>query len=229
MSPNYVEWSEVIYWSLFAALTIGEILVVYVYKLDKKHVVRDWVEPAFEAIIIATVLRVFIIQAFAIPTSSMEDTLLIGDHPMAVKCAYGVGNPINGKRLVTFKKPKRGDVVIFRDPTKQTASMWIKRCIALAGDRVEVKDKALYLNGVRVNEPYVVHKDPKVYPASLTYRDNFGPITVPAGSVFLMGDNRDFSYDSRFWGFIDEDKLKGRAAVVYWPPQRIKVIKQWRY
>ncbi len=225
---KFIDWSEIIYWSLFALLTIGEILVVFVYKLDKKHVVRDWVEPAFEAIIIATILRTFIIQAFAIPTPSMENTLLVGEHPMAIKFAYGIYNPLDKKLILQFKKPKRGDVIIFRDPTNKTTAMWIKRCIAIPGDTVEMKNKDLYLNGKKLDEPYAVHKDPKVYPAMYTPRDNFAPQTVPEGTIFAMGDNRDYSYDSRFWGFLPENKLRGQAAIVYWPLNRIKVIKHWK-
>jgi signal peptidase I len=225
---KFIDWSEIIYWSLFALLTIGEILVVFVYKLDKKHIVRDWVEPAFEAIIIATILRTFVIQAFAIPTPSMENTLLVGEHPMAVKFAYGLYNPFDNKMILQFKKPHRGDVIIFRDPTGKTNAMWIKRCIGVPGDTIEMRDKTLYLNGQKLDEPYVVHKDPKTYPAMYTQRDNFAPITVPDGTIFAMGDNRDQSYDSRFWGFLPENKLRGQAVIVYWPINRMKVIKHWR-
>jgi signal peptidase I len=225
---NYIDWSEIIYWGLFILLTVGEILVAFVYKLDKKNVIRDWVEPAFEAIIIATILRTFVIQAFAIPTPSMENTLLVGEHPMAIKFSYGIYNPMDQKMILKFKKPHRGDVIIFRDPTGKTNAMWIKRCIGIPGDTIEMKDKDLYLNGKKLDEPYIVHKDPKTYPATYTTRDNFAPVTVPEGTVFAMGDNRDQSYDSRFWGFLPENKLRGQAVLVYWPVNRMKMIKQWR-
>jgi len=222
---HYIDWMEIIYWSLFALLIIGEILVAFVFKLDKKHVVRDWVEPAFEAMIIATILRIFVIQAFAIPTPSMEDTLMVGEHPMAIKFAYGLYNPLDHKMYFDFNKPKRGDVVIFRDPTGKTNAMWIKRCMALPGDVVEMKDKVLFINGVKQDEPYVVHKDMTVYPAWRTNRDNFPPTTIPAGTLFMMGDNRDESYDSRFFGFLPYNKLRGKAVLVYWPLNKINIIK----
>jgi signal peptidase I len=222
---HYIDWMEIIYWSLFVLLIIGEILVVFVFKLDKKHVVRDWVEPAFEAMIIATILRIFVIQAFAIPTPSMEDTLLVGDHPMAIKFAYGLYNPLDHKMYFDFNKPKRGDVVIFRDPTGKTNAMWIKRCMGLPGDVMSMKDKVLYINGIQQIEPYVTHKDINIYPAWRTNRDNFPPTVVPPGTLFMMGDNRDESYDSRFFGFLPYNKVRGKAVIVYWPLNRIKIIK----
>lgn len=223
---KYIDWMEIIYWSLFVLLIIGEILVAFVFKLDKKNVVRDWVEPAFEAMIIATILRIFVIQAFAIPTPSMENTLMVGEHPMAIKFAYGLYNPMDQKMYFDFNKPKRGDVVIFRDPTEKTNSMWIKRCMGLPGDTIEVKDKALYINGKKMDEPYVVHKDMRIFPAYYQPRDNFGPITVAKGTLFMMGDNRDESYDSRFFGALPVNKIRGQAILVYWPVDKIKIIKQ---
>lgn len=222
---KYIDWMEIIYWTLFVLLVIGEILVAYVFKLDKKHVVRDWVEPAFEAMIIATILRIFVIQAFAIPTPSMENTLMVGEHPMAVKFAYGLYNPMDQKIYFDFNKPKRGDVVIFRDPTEKTNSMWIKRCMGLPGDVMEMKEKQLYINGQKMDEPYIVHKDMRVFPSYFQPRDNFGPITVPKNSYFMMGDNRDQSYDSRFFGFLPANKIRGKAFLVYWPLNKLKIIK----
>jgi len=247
-----VDYMEIIYWCIFAALMIGEFLVAKVYKLPKKHVIRDWVEPAYEAIIIATILRIFVIQSFAIPTGSMEDSLMIGDHPMAFKFVYGLYNPLQDRLIFDFVKPQRGDVIIFRDPTGKTNEMWIKRCMAVPGDTIEMKDKVFYLNGKKLDEPYVVHKDPNLYPfpdqimknipASITpqmmfqffyanriiARDNFPKMTVPPGYIFAMGDNRDNSYDSRFWGFLPYKKLRGKAFCVYWPFNRIKLIKHYK-
>jgi signal peptidase I len=222
---KYIDWMEIIYWTLFALLVVGEILVAYVYKLDKKNVVRDWVEPAFEAMIIATILRIFVIQAFAIPTPSMENTLMVGEHPMALKFAYGLYNPLDHKMILDFNKPKRGDVVIFRDPTEKTTSMWIKRCMGLPGDIIEMKDKVLFINGQKMEEPYIVHKDMIIYPPQYSPRDTFGPVTVPEGHYFMMGDNRDQSYDSRFFGFLPYNKIRGQAFLVYWPVNKIKMIK----
>ncbi|MEI7640981.1 MAG: signal peptidase I [bacterium] len=221
-----VDWVEITFWSLFFLLTVGEILVAYVYKLPKTNVVRDWIEPAFEAIIIATIIRTLFIQAFRIPSSSMEDTLLIGDQIMANKFIYGTHIPIKDKLYLRFTQPKRGEVFIFRYP-EEPRVMFIKRCIGLPGDKIEVKNKVLFINDKKVEEAYVYHKDMRVFPNYITVRDNFGPVIVPADNYFAMGDNRDNSADSRFWGFLPSKFLRGKAWIVYWPPDRWKVIKHF--
>ncbi len=222
-----IEVTEFIFWSLFVLLTIGEILVRFVFKLPKENKVRDWVEPAFEAIIIAIVIRTFFIQAFRIPTSSMEDTLLISDQIIANKFIYGTTVPwIKKDKILKFAKPKRGEVFIFRYP-QDPKFMFIKRCMGLPGDKLEMKDKVLYINGKKIDEPYVFRKDVRVFPASYTSRDNWGPITVPENCYWAMGDNRDYSSDSRFWGFLDFSYLRGKAWIVYWPPSRWRVIKHY--
>jgi len=224
-----LELTELIFWGLFAVLCIGELLVVFLFKLPKENKIRDWVEPAFEAILIAIVIRTFILQAFRIPTSSMEDTLLIGDHILANKFIYGTYIPWNDDTTAAFTKPKRGDVVIFRYPIDKKL-MFIKRCMALPGDTVEIKNKELYVNGTKMKEPYKFQKDPmRVFSAREAPRDNLGPITVPEDHYFVMGDNRDFSSDSRFWGFLHKKYLRGKAWVVYWPPTRWQSIKHHRF
>jgi signal peptidase I len=219
-----VEVTEFIFWSLFVLLTIGEILVVYVFKLPKENVIRDWVEPAFEAIIIAIVIRTFFIQAFKIPTSSMEDTLLINDQIIANKFIYGTTLPWQKHKAWKFTTPKRGDVIIFRYPN-DPRMMFIKRCMGLPGDMLQMKDKVLYINGKKLDEKYTYHKDLRIFPGSYAPRDNWGPIGVPDGCIWAMGDNRDMSSDSRFWGFLPYDYLRGKAWIVYWPPSRWRVIK----
>lgn len=219
-----IEVTEFIFWSLFVALTIGEILVVHVYKLPKENKIRDWVEPAFEAIIIAIVIRTLFIQAFRIPTSSMEDTLLISDQIIANKFIYGTTVPWSKEKMLKFTKPKRGDVFIFRYPN-DPKMMFIKRCMGLPGDTLEMRDKVLYINGQEIKEPYTYHKDMRIFPAQYAPRDNWGPIKVPEKCFWAMGDNRDMSSDSRFWGFLPESYLRGKAWVVYWPPSRWRVIK----
>ncbi len=221
-----MEQTEVIFWSLFIILTIGEILVVLIFKLSKTNVIRDWVEPAFEAIIIATIIRTLIIQAFKIPTSSMEDTLLIGDHIIANKFIYGTNLPFSNKTILKFKQPQRGEVIIFRYP-QNPKLMFIKRCIGVPGDTIEIKDKIVYVNGIRLDEPYIFHKDIRTLPMEMTVRDNFGPVKVPSDAFFVMGDNRDNSEDSRFWGFLSYKYLRGKAWFVYWPPDRIKIIRHY--
>jgi signal peptidase I len=219
-----IEVTEFIFWSLFVALTIGEILVVYVFKLPKEDKVRDWVEPAFEAIIIAIVIRTLFIQAFRIPTSSMEDTLLISDQIIANKFIYGTTVPWSKDKILKFTRPKRGEVFIFRYPN-DPKMMFIKRCMGLPGDRIEMKDKIFYINGKKIDEPFTFHKDMRIFPASYAPRDNWGPITVPENCFWAMGDNRDYSSDSRFWGFLPFSYLRGKAWVVYWPPNRWRIIK----
>ncbi len=219
-----LEMMEFIFWSLFVGLTIGELLVVFVFKLSKKNVVRDWVEPAFEAIIIAIIIRTFLIQAFKIPSSSMEDTLLINDHIIANKFIYGTNVPFKKEKILKFSEPKRGDVIIFRYPL-DPKMMFIKRCIGLPGDVIEIKDKVVYINNQKLDEKYVFHKDFRTFPAQYAPRDNYGPVKVPEGHYFAMGDNRDYSSDSRFWGFLPEENLRGKAWIVYWPPGRWRFIK----
>ncbi len=222
-----LEKTELIFWLLFIVLTVAELIVVFVFKLSKQHVVRDWVEPAFEAILIAIVIRALVIQAFRIPTSSMEDTLLIGDHIIANKFVYGTYVPWSDDKILKLTKPKRGDVIIFRFPGDPRL-MFIKRCIGLPGDKIEIINKKVFINDKPLNEPYVYHKDLRILPKRYG-RDNYGPVAVPEENYFVMGDNRDYSHDSRFWGFLPYNFLRGKAWVVYWSPSRWRFIKHHRY
>lgn len=221
--------TEFFYWALFGAVALAYALVVHVFKLKKEHPVRDWTQALFEAMLIASFLRIGVIQSFAIPTGSMEDTLRIGDHPMALKFSYGLYNPLSGKMIFDFKKPWRGEVVILRDPTGRSNEMWIKRCIAVAGDTVEMKDKTLFINGIKIQEPYVTYRDLRVFPFPHTTRDNFPKLAIPEGYVFLMGDNRDQSYDSRFFGPVPLTLIRGKGLLVYWPPNRLKLIEHFKF
>ncbi|MFH1414729.1 MAG: signal peptidase I [Elusimicrobiota bacterium] len=192
---------------------------------------KEWMNAGLWAVVIALFVMSFIIQAFKIPSGSMEDTLFIGDHLFVNKFIYGIRIPFNKeKRILSFRKPNRGSIIVFEYP-KDTSKDYIKRCIGLPGDTVEVRAKQVYVNGELLVEPYVVHKDPNIYPntayvsTNRANRDNFGPITVPKGEYFAMGDNRDFSSDSRFWGPLPEKYIKGKALVKYWPPSRIGLIR----
>lgn len=183
--------------------------------VKKKHIVREYAESIIIAVLLALVIRTFVVQAFKIPSGSMEDTLAIGDHILVNKFIYGTKIPFTDKRVLTVRDPKRGDVVVFEypeDPSKD----FIKRVVGLPGDVVEGRDKKVYVNGKPYENPHEVHKEKEVIPKAQNPRDNFGPVTVPAGSYFMMGDNRDRSYDSRFWGFVTNDKLKGLAFIKYW-------------
>lgn len=177
---------------------------------------RENVEAIVIAVVLALLIRTFGVQAFKIPSGSMLETLQIGDHILVNKLAYGLKIPFFGKPLVGESMPGRGDVVVFaypEDPRKD----FIKRVVGVAGDRLEIRDKQLYRNGSPVpQEPYAVFKDPTFYRRELSPRDNMGPVTVPEGMLFTMGDNRDNSHDSRFWGYVDVRAVKGRAFMIYW-------------
>jgi signal peptidase I len=160
-------------------------------------------------------LRAFVIQAFRIPSESMRDTLLVGDFLFVNKFEYGPKIPFTQIRLPGLRSPQPGDVIVFQfpqDPSKD----FIKRCVAVGGQTVEVKDKQLVVDGAPREESYVIHTDPNVRPAGYDFRDNFGPFTVNAGELFMMGDNRDNSNDSRYWGALDMNLVKGRAMFLYW-------------
>lgn len=186
----------------------------------KKSSLRETIEAILIAFVIALVIRTFVIQAFKIPSGSMIPTLQIGDHILVNKFLLGTPVDIPFTNITVFRmpglrKPERGDVVVFKYPEDPSRD-FIKRVIALGGDVVQSRNKAVYVNGRRVVEPYAQHVDEAVKPAGLDSRDNFGPVKVPEGKVFVMGDNRDQSYDSRFWGFVENTQIKGKALVIYW-------------
>lgn len=193
------------------------------------------VKAVSTAIVLFLVIRTFIVEAFKIPTGSMENTLLVGDFLLVNKAVYGAEIPIVHTRLPAFEAPERGDVVVFlppHDPTKN----YVKRIVGLPGDTLEMRDKVLYLGGVPRPEPYVRHVDPFTDPADARMlwqreflvpskrdpadyhpsRDTWGPIVVPEGKYFALGDNRDNSEDSRYWGFLDGTAIKGRPMFVYY-------------
>jgi signal peptidase I len=185
---------------------------------QKKPFWREYGESLVIAIILALVLRAFLIQAFSIPSGSMQPTLLIGDYLLVSKFSYGIRNPLTNKVLIPISTPQRGDVVVFifpQDPTKD----YIKRVIGLPGDRIQIINKKVYINGKLSETPQAVYDDPLIIPPpqgpTESARDNLGPLVVPAHSYFCMGDNRDHSYDSRFWGFVPMDNLRGKAIIIY--------------
>jgi len=181
----------------------------------KKSGLRENIEAILVAIVLALFIRTFIIQAFKIPSGSMKETLKIGDHILVNKFIYGVKIPFLQTTIIPITNPKRGDIVVFKfpeDPSKD----FIKRVIGVAGDVVEVRDKKVYVNSKLLNHDFGIHTDSYIFPASAQPRDNFGPVVVPPHSLFVMGDNRDQSYDSRFWGFVDLKAVKGKALMIYW-------------
>ena len=193
-----------------------------------KSSLRENTEAIIVAVIIAMFIRTFIIQAFKIPSGSMLETLQIGDQILVNKFIYGVKIPFtDGKVLIPFKDPKKGDIVVFKypeDPTKD----FIKRVVATAGDTVEIKNKQVYINDKKITDaPYVEHKDARILPAMFTTRDNMKKITVPENKLFVMGDNRDNSHDSRFWGFVDLSEVRGEAFVIYWSWNKDRFGVRW--
>ncbi len=193
----------------------------------KKHIVREYAESIVVAVILALIIRTFIVQAFKIPSGSMEDTLAIGDHILVSKFIYGMKIPFMEGRYLKIRDPRRGDVMVFEypeDPSKD----FIKRVIGTPGDTIQVKEKKVYVNGVPYNNPHEVHKESDLFPKEQNPRDNMGPVKVPADSYFMMGDNRDRSYDSRFWGFVKSDKIKGLAFIKYWSWDNEHFRVRWR-
>ncbi len=188
---------------------------------------RENVEAILLAIILALFIRTFVVQAFKIPSGSMKQTLLIGDHILVNKFIYGIKIPFTRATLVPIGNPKQGDIVVFKfpeDPDKD----FIKRVVGVAGDVIEIRNKQVFVNGNKANHPYGVHTDPHTIPAGAQPRDNFGPVTVPPDSLFVLGDNRDHSYDSRFWGFVDLREVKGKAFIIYWSWNREDFGVRWR-
>lgn len=187
----------------------------------KKAWYREWSEALIVAVVLALIIRTFLFQAFKIPSGSMLDTLLIGDHLLVNKFIYGTKLPFSDERYLALREPERGDVIVFEFPEDAGKSYFdrrdfIKRVIGLPGDVIEVKSKQVYVNGQPYTAPQEVHKDQQIIPSVASPRDFVGPIKVPANNYFVMGDNRDFSYDSRFWGFVNESKIKGLAFIKYW-------------
>lgn len=195
----------------------------------------DWIKSFAVAIVLFLVIRTFLVEAFRIPTGSMENTLLVGDFLLVNKAVYGAQLPGTQARLPSFADPERGDVVVFIPP-HEPGKNYVKRLVGVPGDTLEMRERILYINGEAQVEPYVQHTDlsgmdmvdPRmrwqrshlvngIRPESyVPTRDNWGPIVVPEGGYFMLGDNRDDSEDSRFWGFVDRQSIKGRPLFIYY-------------
>ena len=180
----------------------------------EKGKLRENVEAIIIAIILALLIRTFIVQAFKIPSGSMIPTLLIGDHILVSKFIYGVKIPFLNITVIPGADPKYNDIVVFEFPNDPKKD-YIKRVVGLPGDIVEIKNKKVYINQKLVEDPHAYFTNTPVSPLVSHKRDNYGPVKVPENSIFVMGDNRDHSYDSRFWGFVGKDALKGKAFIVY--------------
>jgi signal peptidase I len=192
----------------------------------RKSTIREYTEAIIIALLLALFIRTFVVQAFKIPSGSMLDTLLIGDHILVNKFLYGIKNPFSGNTWIPVKKPERGDVVVFKYPLNPKQD-YIKRVIGVEGDQIEIKDKKVFVNGEPHDESYAIFLDNKILPPGEQNRDNMEPKTVPANSLFVMGDNRDNSYDSRFWNFVDLKAVKGKAFIFYWSWDKKDFAVRW--
>lgn len=184
---------------------------------------KEYAEALIIALILALFIRTFVVQAFKIPSGSMLQTLQIGDHLLVNKFKYGIHMPFMDRYIFEFDGPDFQDIIVFEfpeDPSKD----FIKRVVGKPGDVIEIRDKRFYRNGEIVREEYIQHTDERV----VDRRDDFGPYTVPEDSYFVLGDNRDESYDSRFWGSVEREKILGKAWRIYWSWENITNIRWGR-
>src|SRR5436190_2918681 len=187
----------------------------------KKSTLREYFESIVIAVILALFIRTFVVQAFKIPTGSMEENLLIGDHLLVNKFVLGPTVTTLERKLLPIGTIKRGNVIVFKYPVEPDRD-FIKRVIGLPGETVELKEKKVYINGKPLHEPYAHYLQPVTGESELhevtsfDVRERYGPVTVPANQYFVMGDNRDNSQDSRYWGFLPRENVKGRALLIYW-------------
>jgi len=179
-----------------------------------KSTFREYAEALIIAIILALVIRQFVVQAFKIPSGSMIPTLMIGDHILVSKLSYW------------FTDPHEGDIVVFRFPRDKKRD-FIKRIIGGPGDEIQIVNKVVIVNDIALKEPYTMHNDDSSIEGSYSARDNFGPVVVPPHHYFMMGDNRDNSMDSRYWGFLDGKMIKGKAFLIYWSWDKTKHWPRW--
>ena len=190
----------------------------------RKSTAREYFESIIIAVILALFIRTFVVQAFKIPTGSMENNLLIGDHLLVNKFVFGPSETALERVLLPAGTIRRRDIIVFKYPEDPDRD-FIKRVIGLPGETVEVREKKVYINGKGIDEPYVHFLQPPAKGGefrevtSFDVRERYGPVTVPAGQYFMMGDNRDNSADSRYWGFLRRDYIKGKALVIYWSYQ----------
>lgn len=187
----------------------------------ERSILREYAEAFIIAVIFLRFTQIFILQTFYIPSGSMEKTLLVGDHLFVNRFIYGPAPTGLEKGTLPSRGVQRGDIVVFRSPENPNIDV-VKRCVGIPGDTIDVRAKQLYINGKAVQDSsYAIHGDPTTW-SELSFsdqgrrRDNFGPETVPPGHYFCMGDNRDYSYDSRFWGMLPRHLIKGRALFIYW-------------
>jgi len=198
-----------------------------IIKEKTKSKVKEYIESIIIAILIALFIRTFIICAYKIPSRSMVQTLLVGDHILVNKFLYGVKIPLLRNTIIPVREPKRGEIVVFIYPNDRSKD-FIKRVIGLGGDKIEIKNKKIFINDKEYKDSFGIYSDNIIYPATMQPRDNFGPVTVPNDSIFVMGDNRDESLDSRFWGFVNLKDVEGKAFIIYWSWNREDHNLRWQ-
>jgi signal peptidase I len=187
-------------------------------KRRRKSIVREYAEAIAIAVLLALVIRSLVVQAFTIPSGSMMDTLLVGDYILVNKFLYGPELPLVDWRMAAIRDPQRGDIIVFRYPQDEKRD-FIKRIVATPGERVQIRGHQVFVNGRPLQEPYTKHADSGTArggDAYCGYAYGCEPTTVPPDAYFVMGDNRDNSQDSRYWGFVKRDKIKGKAFLIYW-------------
>ena len=197
-------------------------------KPRRKSLVREYGEAIVVAVLLALVIRAFVVQAFTIPSGSMMDTLLVGDYILVNKFLYGPEIPFTDAHLPGLRSPSRGDIIVFKYPNDETRD-FIKRIIAVGGETVQIKDNRAYVDGKALDEPYVRPGSVSTTPAGhCGYLYGCDPIVVPPGAFFVMGDNRDNSQDSRYWGFVKAEKIRGKAFLIYWSWNGDRHWLRWR-
>jgi len=182
--------------------------------MGKKKIIKEYLEPIVVAILIALFIRTFIVQAFKIPSSSMEPTLQVGDHLLVNKFIYGIKVPFVDSKYLQFRNPQRGDIIVFIYP-KDRSKDFIKRIIGTEGEKVEIIHNQLYINDKLIDDPWGHYDERSQSAKYLQSMEKFGPIIVPKESLFVLGDNRDNSQDSRYWGYVSLNEVKGKAFIIY--------------
>jgi signal peptidase I len=198
--------------------------------MEKKRFLKEYIEPIIIAVLIALFVRTFVVQAFKIPSSSMEPTLLVGDYLLVNKFIYGTRLPFTDKKLFEFKKPRRGDIIVFIYP-KDRSKDFIKRVIGEEGEKVEIIQNKIYINDQRIDDPWGYYSEKSPLARYLPSMERYGPVVVPKDSLFVLGDNRDNSQDSRFWGFVTLNEVRGKAFIIYfsldWPAKSVIDKVRW--
>ena len=187
--------------------------------MGKKKFVKEYLEPIVIAVLIALFIRTFVVQAFKIPSSSMEPTLLVGDYILVNKFIYGIRIPYTDTKFLPLKHPERGDVIVFIYPKDQSKD-FIKRVIGTEGEKVEIVQNKIFINGKQMDDPWG-HFEKYDWSKYLQTMEKFGPVVVPKDSLLVLGDNRDNSQDSRFWGFVHLNAVKGKAFIIYFSWNRL--------